>query len=586
MDVIDELLKILKKNDIHTVFQPIISLKKGDIIGYEAFARGPKDSTLYHPAELFDTAKKCNKLLDLETLCLNKSIASFNKITDNSMLFININPFIIQKLEDDFFTKHNIRPETVVFELSKFIFLEDYVNLANILKNYLNHNYKIGIGNNFISYSLLYTLSETRPNFIKLNMDLIRNIDSDSTKQAIIKSFKTLAASLNIQLIAEGIENEEELRVLITLGIDAGQGYFIQKPSDVFSDIDNDIKKIIYNYNKMLNSSIYSQTNYIGLIAAKQPPFSPDISCSKLKNCFKESNITGVSIVKDDVPIGLVMEHCLNSMLATQYGNAVFSRRPVSLIMDTKALIVDYYKLLNEVSQNAMARDNEKLYDNIIVTKDNKYYGIVTVKKLLDYTTTLEKNYARELNPLTGLPGNCAINSSLNDLLTCDENCCILYFDLDNFKVYNDVYGFENGDKIIKFTSDLIKEHINSDFYNKSFIGHIGGDDFIAVLQYPLQKCTKLCEQITALFDMKVLDFFNKTDRKNGFIISSDRKGNKDTFPLTSISIACLYGNFNKFNSSEEISELISAVKKTVKIKKGSNYLVKNINKKEDCFNY
>lgn len=574
MDVIDEIKKILKKNDIYTIFQPIISLKNGSIVGYEAFARGPKDSKLHNPSELFAAAEKCNRLWDLETLCLNKSIASFKKFENNSLLFININPFVIQELHDDFFTSRNISPNSVVFELSKFTPLKNYTAIKNILTNYLTHEYKLALDSNYISCSLLYTLSETKPNFLKLNMKLIRNIDTDYTKQAIIKSFVTLATSLNIKLIAEGIESEEELKIMIALGIDACQGYFIQKPSKIFLDINSDAKKIILDYNKSLGSSIYSSTSYIGLIAAHDPPFPHETTCSQLKKFFKTSKTTGVSIVKDNVPLGLVMEHTLDSMLATQYGNAVFSRRPVSLIMDTKALIVDYYSLLNHVSQEAMSRDNEKLYDNIIVTQYGQYYGIVSVKKLLDSATMLEKNYARDLNPLSGLPGNSAINLLLNNLLTRGEAHCVLYFDLDNFKVYNDVYGFENGDKIIKFTADLIQEYINPDSFNESFVGHIGGDDFVAVLQAPFEDCTKVCTKLTTAFDEKVLYFFNETDREKGYLTSSDRKGNEDTFPLTSVSISSLYGNFDIFNSAEEISKYISEIKKIVKTKHKSNYLI------------
>lgn len=579
MDVIDEFKKIIKKNDIYTVFQPIVSLKNGNIIGYEAFTRGPKDSKLHLPAELFNTAEKCNSLCDLESLCLNKSIASFNKIANNSLLFININPLVIQNFKEDFFIKHNISRESIVFELSKFSSLENFAVIKNLHKNYIKQDLKIALDSNFISCSLLYTLSETKPNFIKLNIDLIRNIDTDSTRQAILKSFVTLASSLNVQLIAEGVESKDELGILITLGVDACQGYFIQKPSKVISSVNNDVKKIILSYNKMLSGSIYSRTNCIGLIASKDATFSPDVSCSQIKDYLKTLDATGVCIVKDDIPIGLVMEHSLDSMLATQYGNAVFSRRPASLIMDTKALIVDFYDMLNDVSHEAMSRDNAKLYDNIIVTKKDKYYGIVSVKKLLDYTTMLEKNYARNLNPLTGLPGNSAINQSLNYLLTSEDEYCVLYFDLDNFKVYNDVYGFENGDKIIKFAADLINKYISSGFYHKSFFGHIGGDDFVAVLQTSLHDCTEICKKITSDFDMKVLSFFNETDISNGYIAASDRKGNNDIFPLTSLSIASLYGNFKEFNNAEEISEQISAIKKIVKTYNKSNFLIKNVKK-------
>ncbi len=105
--------------------------------------------------------------------------------------------------------------------------------------------------------------------------------------------------------------------------------------------------------------------------------------------------------------------------------------RPVSLLMDEVPLIVDYYTPINKVAELAMARENDHIYDTIIVTQGTKYYGIVTVKNLLQYAIQLERDHAKESNPLTGLPGNLIINRVLNDVISYKTQCVILYFDLD-----------------------------------------------------------------------------------------------------------------------------------------------------------
>lgn len=153
-------------------------------------------------------------------------------------------------------------------------------------------------------------------------------------------------------------------------------------------------------------------------------------------------------------------------------------------MMNKNPLVVDYYTSLSQVSKTAIGRREEDLYDYIIVTKEERYYGVTTVKALLEYTTQLELNKAKHSNPLTGLPGNNIIEERLKKAIEDNEDCCVMYFDLDNFKAYNDIYGFENGDKILVFTSELLQDTMSNYQWTECFLGHIGGDDFVAVISF------------------------------------------------------------------------------------------------------
>lgn len=157
------------------------------------------------------------------------------------------------------------------------------------------------------------------------------------------------------------------------------------------------------------------------------------------------------------------------------------------------------------------------------------------------------------------------------------ENYCLLYFDLDNFKVYNDTYGFENGDKILKFTADTIKEIVNKLFPNYSFVAHIGGDDFVCINISSYENNILLCQEIIKEFDLNILNFFNEKDRNNGFAEAVDRSGNLDRFNITSISIAGLYGNFSSLSSPDEIGLLMGKIKKEVKKIKKSSFQIKKV---------
>lgn len=492
---VKELNNIIKNKNITTVYQPIVSLSDGQIIGYEALSRGPIGSPLQNPDKLFKAAQAHYKTWELEQLCRIKAIEKAANIEKNKYLFINVDPYIFKDekfkkgFTKEFLAQHNMSPDCIIFEITEKTCIEDYTSFKQALNNYVDQGYKIAIDDTGSGYSGLKMLNETKPHFVKIDMDLIRNINEDSFKQSLIECFVKLSEATNMRLIAEGIETEEELETLINLGVYAGQGFFIGRPAGAFLDIPTPVKDFIIKCNKLKTNISYNyQYNNIGEIVRQDKTFSPTTHCKEIKEYFDANDITGACIVNNnDVPVGLIMKHSLDSALATQYGVAVFTKRPAALVMDSNPLIVDYYTPVNEVSKMAMARKTENIYDYVIITNNNKYHGIVSIRSLLNYATELECNYAKQLNPLTELPGNTVIQNNINSMLETKRRCCILYFDLDNFKVYNDTYGFENGDRVLKYTAQLIQSEIKSHFPCTGFIGHVGGDDFVSIIENSIE---------------------------------------------------------------------------------------------------
>ncbi len=200
------------------------------------------------------------------------------------------------------------------------------------------------------------------------------------------------------------------------------------------------------------------------------------------------------------------------------------------------------------------------------------YYTIKNLSRLLTIN--------RRISPLTGLPGNVQIHAELKKRISNHEEFSVLYLDLDNFKAYNDVYGFLNGDEIIKFTADTIIRCVHKNMQDGTFVGHIGGDDFVAIL--PTLECEKICEGIIANFDAMVGKFFTEKDRENGYIEVENRKGIIEKFPLTSISIGVVEADNGRFANMLEIGEVGAQVKHLAKSIPGSSYSIdrrKNIKK-------
>lgn len=178
----------------------------------------------------------------------------------------------------------------------------------------------------------------------------------------------------------------------------------------------------------------------------------------------------------------------------------------------------------------------------------------------------------RRVSPLTGLPGNVQIQAEMKKRFTSKETFAMIYLDLDNFKAYNDIYGFLKGDEIIKFTAKTILKNVHTDEYEDSFVGHIGGDDFVAIVSQT--DYDRICQNIIADFDANVLKFFTDEDAENGYIEVANRRGIVEQFPLTSISIGVVEVEDKRFANVLEIGEAGASVKHLAKTIQGSTYVI------------
>ena len=178
----------------------------------------------------------------------------------------------------------------------------------------------------------------------------------------------------------------------------------------------------------------------------------------------------------------------------------------------------------------------------------------------------------RRVSPLTGLPGNVQIHAEMKKRVLNREEFAVLYFDLDNFKAYNDVYGFLKGDEIIKFTARTIVRNIHNLKDNDSFVGHIGGDDFVAIVSKTNYEA--VCQNIIAEFDQEVLQYYTKEDAEKGYIEVINRRGILEEFPLTSISIGVVEVDPGRFDNILEIGEVGAQVKHNAKTVMGSTYVI------------
>lgn len=204
-------------------------------------------------------------------------------------------------------------------------------------------------------------------------------------------------------------------------------------------------------------------------------------------------------------------------------------------------------------------------YIKVPIDQEYLYYTVKNLIRLLYIN--------RRVSPLTGLPGNVQIQAEMKKRLLNKEEFAMLYLDLDNFKAYNDVYGFLNGDEIIKYTAKTIVRNIDMFTDGEGFVGHIGGDDFVAIVSID-RDYERICQNIIAEFEKDVGKFFNEEDVERGYLEVPNRKGIVEEFPLTSISIGVVVADKGRFHNVLEIGEVGAQVKHLAKTTMGSAYSI------------
>ncbi len=174
-------------------------------------------------------------------------------------------------------------------------------------------------------------------------------------------------------------------------------------------------------------------------------------------------------------------------------------------------------------------------------------------------------------NPLTGLHGNIEIQAEINQKIAKKLDFNVIYADIDNFKAFNDVYGYANGDTAIKFTADIISDVVNTVGGQNDFVGHVGGDDFI-IITTP-KNSEKICKAIISDFDKKIINLYTKDDREKGFIVTENRVGDIMNYPIMTISLAIVSNENREIISHVQVSEFAAEMKRKAKAIKGSVYV-------------
>jgi diguanylate cyclase (GGDEF)-like protein len=291
------------------------------------------------------------------------------------------------------------------------------------------------------------------------------------------------------------------------------------------------------------------------------------IRIEKITNVFEGQNHDIITSSDFSDIIKNISEHIID-LLIINVDMGVFNE--IELV---KKIRSDYMNDLMPIIILSSNADIGQKLDFLTLGVDDYLYYPFNEREMYLRTVNLLKRVDRnrDVNPLTGLSGNIEIQNHIVENIESGKEFAVLYCDLDNFKAYNDVYGFSSGDRVIKMVAEILNIVVNKVGNSDDFIGHIGGDDFV-VMTVP-ERSDNIGNKIVEEFDKRILTFYNAEDREKGFIISKDRAGQVKNFPLMSISVAGVTTNTRRLICAPQVAEIAAEIKKYAKSIKGSIYV-------------
>jgi diguanylate cyclase (GGDEF)-like protein len=410
------------------------------------------------------------------------------------------------------------------------------------------------------------------PGYVKIDRFFIDNIALDPLKFEAVKTMAAFARASGAELIAEGIERPADLGIVRDLGISYGQGFLLGRPAA------SPAKTLPASIRHSLHSSritVYPSRTHTHwevnaggleldrmLIAAPSLPL--DARNDHVVELFNAApELHAVAIIDHGRPVALINRRAFMDQYALPYHRELFGKRPCLQFANPAPLVVERGATLEQVAQLLANDDLRYLSDGFVITDDGQYAGLATGERLVRAVTDIRLETARYANPLTFLPGNVPINSHVERLIDNRVDFVACYVDLDDFKPFNDCYGYWQGDEVLKATAAALRAVCEP---SCDFLGHIGGDDFLILFQSHDWQRRSL--QAIASFNEEVKRFYSPDDRLAGGIYGEDRNMQSLFFGFVTMSIGAVKVSAGAARICEEIGTVAAIAKRRVKKEK------------------
>lgn len=561
-----ELDSIIRRQRLKPLFQPIVDMASGQLLGVEALIRGPLDSPLHSPAALFKAALRDGQLYALDLACRAAAIAAFARQPHQPelLLFINITPAGLKAEQSQrgatarMLADHGLTPRQVVVELSEQYAIEDPELLKAAVAHYRQLGFLVALDDLGAGYSSLKLWSQLRPDIVKIDRYFISGIHTDPTRKAFVRSLVELGRATGARIIAEGIENREEWQQLTRMGLQYGQGFLFARPA---ADVTPAAAITLPDAgSKTIQPQL--QRRSARQLCQQLPALTADTSAATAWGLMQTRRLHAMAVVDEQQrPLGLLTRTRLMEIFASDYGRALHGRRPAGALLASSVVIAELQTPLDELGRQVSAEPEDASHWYLILTEQGRYAGLVAVRELLRQLAEAQLQSARYANPLTELPGNVPLHQEISARLDRGRPLVVLYVDIDHFKPFNDHYGYARGDLVIRQLAEILVAEASP---AGLVVTHVGGDDFVLVGDDEAG-AVAVAERILDAFALSLPHYLDEAERQRGGFSGHSRSGEPCFQPLPGLSIGLVSPDVTRCRCHLDVAELAAEAKRMAK---------------------
>lgn len=565
--------KVLVQGGLYPVYQPIISLTDGSIHAHEALIRGPRGTPLHTPDALLRAAAQEGLGFEFEYACLVAAMRTWGQMSVPGRLFVNVSAAALMQLVQlrgpdtllELIAGMGILPRMLVLEITEHERVEDMDALADMVAQIHMSGVSLALDDFGDGRSSLRLWSQLKPEVVKIDKYFTRNISQHGDKLKTIQALLQIADIFGTALVAEGVETKEDLRVLRDLGIAYGQGYFLGHPDPKpVQYLGVEARRVlgerqIVVFPELSRAMPNGQLRNLTLVHA--PTVTFETSNDEVAACFAQwPTLHAVAVLEDGQPVALINRAQFMNEYSKLYYREVWGRKSCVMHANFQPRRIERDHSVDELVGILTSQDQRYLADGFIVTDNGRYVGLGTGDQLVRSVTETRIEAARHANPLTFLPGNIPISQHMERLIKKKVRFVACYADLNNFKPFNDYYGYWRGDEMIRLLARLAMEQCDP---QRDFLGHVGGDDFMILFQSADWRART--ERLVQDFNAQALALFDDAARLAGGIEAEDRHGLPRFFPCTTVSVGAVVIEGSRFSRAEDVANLAALAKHDAK---------------------
>lgn len=543
---LNSLLDIIVNKQMRAQFQPIVSLSDGQVLGYEALIRAPRGALLRRPGQMFRAADKARMVSWFDLACLEQCFLTANQQELRHLLFVNMDaeglacldlhdrPLAVRAREA------GLDPANIVIEITERQTIGDFPRLMSDIASLREQGFKIAVDDAGTGYSSLHAIAELRPEFVKLDRSMVRNLDVCGERRALLTALVGYARQIGTAILGEGVETREELATLIDLGVTYGQGYLMGKPVDNFRGVPRETREFIQRRAQQRLLIATGRTVTVGAMARKGLTMAPDAPLESAVRAFsKNPSLTSVVVVEEGRVQGLLMRQSLDYALKAAVGARATELMPEQTAaqwMSTNMLFAEESLSVCEMARQATTRADLSLDSDIVVVRGGtEYVGVVPVRVLIEATAATQVNRLQYADPLTNLPNRVVLEQTLQERITARLAIGVVRIDICGLESYNRRYGLAHGDAVIQALARLLQQISGVSGTPEDLIAHLGGDDFVVLTG--ADQVQGYCRMLTERFAALAPQFFSAEHLRSGMMDIAERSGGTRQVPLFTLSV-------------------------------------------------